>query len=590
MVTSFLALFHRYSYILKPISGGSWFSANDSWQLTDTEILKAIACAHPRYFIGARAGRATRYAVLDIDSGSKYHNQKSLGLIRRALSDGGITKSALFRSSYSDGWHLYMFFDEPVSSKDLRNQLVQLLKLKGFVLAKGILEIFPHPGENSDGQGLRLPLQPGFAWLNPTTLEVEYDRAELSPTKALTYFLDDLEHTSHSRHDFHRLKAYVEKLSQTRSASIESAKTMQSGGGVVVPFRRKAEREQSDPDDAAIVASIFGTLPPGINASSWLKGRNYAMAGLGGPSQRADAIFCLSHYLFYGDPEFDRPALGYGYEQQRTWVMEQLLNDKHNGQSKDISEGRQDALAQVTRAANWVPPHKRGQELEPYQSNVPVSWVRNRVNLKLDARKRIEKAVAQFTTNGTAFSLRDLKEASGCSTDTLYKHKDLWAAAQKQLRDRLATDPGEYNAGVGAAPQESQPPAPSNTEICAPGRLAARRIVFEIKARAEREAKAREREMAQKREDSTSQWRQRIIEWLPRDLATCQTKELVTVLVFYRSMLMRSPDEEQQQWLVSRIDTIKGALASRPLEVLTNEAPQDGNQAKFSSGGLGQLS
>jgi len=527
---------------------------------------------HPKYLLGARAGRATRYAVLDIDSGSKYHNQKSLELILRTLGDAGISKSALYRSSYSDGWHLYIYFDEPVSSKDLRNQLVQLLKLKGFLLAKGTLEIFPHPGENSDGQGLRLPLQPGFAWLNPVTLEVEHDRAELSPTKALTYFLDDLEHAAHSRHDFHRLKAYVEKLGERHNASVVSAKSMPSPGAVVVPFRRKTEQTQGGPDDAAIVASVFGSVPPGINSTSWLKGRNYAMSGLNGPSQRADAIFCLSHYLFYGDPEFDRPALGYGYEQQRTWVIEQLLSDKHNDQSKDLSEGRQDALAQVTRAANWVPPHKRGQELQPYQSRVPVSWVRNRANLKMDARKRIEKAVSEFTINKTAFSLRDLKDASGCSTDTIYKHKDLWAAAKSVLRDRLATDPGEYNAGVGAAPQESQPPSPSIPKICAPGRLAARRIVFEIKVRAEREAKAKEREAVKKQEYSTLQWQQEVIERLPPDLTVCDSRQLVSILAFYRSMLLHCPGELEQEWLVSWIDRIKGVLAGRPIRVLQSDA------------------
>jgi len=57
-VAQFLELFHRYGYIYKPLSGGSWYSADDKWKLPDAEILKAIACAHPKFFIGCRAGKS----------------------------------------------------------------------------------------------------------------------------------------------------------------------------------------------------------------------------------------------------------------------------------------------------------------------------------------------------------------------------------------------------------------------------------------------------------------------------------------------------------------------------------------------------
>ena len=118
LVAEFLALFHRYSYILKPLDGGPWFSANESWALTDTEILKAIALAHPKYLIGTRAGRASRFAVLDIDAGSRYHNRESIDQIRRTLSDAGLSHTVIYQSSNSGGWHLYIFFNEPISSKD----------------------------------------------------------------------------------------------------------------------------------------------------------------------------------------------------------------------------------------------------------------------------------------------------------------------------------------------------------------------------------------------------------------------------------------------------------------------------------------
>ena len=249
--------------------GGSWFSANDKWALTDAEILKAVACMHPRYCLGTRAARASRYAVLDIDWDSRYHNKESFDLIVETLREAGIAKCVPFRSSYSDGWHLYIFFEETISSKDLQNQLTALLKNKGFVISKGTLEIFPNPGATTDGQGLRIPLQTGFAWLDPTNMEVEIDRDELSPTKALTYFMDELENSANSKHDFHQLKAHVERLKNSQHQSLPNNELTISNN--VVPFRRTND-ESPEPDDADLIRSVFGTLLPGINPTSWLTG------------------------------------------------------------------------------------------------------------------------------------------------------------------------------------------------------------------------------------------------------------------------------------------------------------------------------
>jgi hypothetical protein len=67
-ISQFLDLFHRYGYIYKPLTGGAWASSNEKWKLSDSEILKAIACVHPKFYLGTRSGRSSRFAVLDIDS------------------------------------------------------------------------------------------------------------------------------------------------------------------------------------------------------------------------------------------------------------------------------------------------------------------------------------------------------------------------------------------------------------------------------------------------------------------------------------------------------------------------------------------
>jgi hypothetical protein len=361
----FLALFHRYGWIYKPLGGGEWISANETWALTDSEILKAVACVHPKYFLGARVGKATRFAVLDIDAGSKYHNTKQLGQIVETLAQAGINETSLYRSSRSGGWHLYLFFDEPISSRDLRAQLVQLLRLSGFDVAGGTLEVFPAPGDGSRansslGNGLRLPLQPGFAWLNSDGT-VHEERDYLSPAEALWQFVRDVE-CGNSRHDFHQMKAYVARLIESQEQITAQVSQINRREGVVVPLRRPSGVE-TDEHAFNIAFEVFQRVPPGMNVTSWMKGREYAQVGLTGKSQRAEATFCLSHYLFYGDPERGLLPLGYGYEKERKWAIDKILQDRHNGYSKDLNLGRSDAVAQIGRAASWLPKDRRGKRL-----------------------------------------------------------------------------------------------------------------------------------------------------------------------------------------------------------------------------------
>lgn len=578
LVAEFLALFHRYSYILKPLEGGPWFSANETWALTDTEILKAIALVHPKYIIGTRAGRATRFALLDIDAGSKYHNKESIDNIRQILSNAGIAQTVVYRSSHSDGWHLYIFFDEPVSSKDLRKQLIQLLQLKGITIAKGTLEVFPHPGQGSQGQGLRLPLQPGFGWLDQKDLELEYDRLEFSATKALTYFMDEVHCSANSRHAFHRMKRYVEDLMANRE-SIKSQyqeKLPSKQPGVVVPFKKSIKTVTAHSDNAAAeVEMVFGTTPPGMLPDIWSRGREFAADGLTGPSQRADAIFCLNHYLFYGDPEQGKPALGYGYADERAWAVEQILQDKHNGQSKDITRGTSDALAQITRAANWIPPHKRGEEVTRYESKVPIAYIRHNANQAADACKRIQKALDEFTEANQPFSIRDLKEKSGCWEKTLYNHQDLWRPVQERLRaNHFAGVAPEYNAGEGAGPQETCPPAQPSTKIAPPGLLAARQIAYEISRRAQKEKEKQQKAAARRSNASESEWVDRVASLTsekPSEVPIERLKSLVIVLIHYLSI---SPCEESARSLQMYIQDVKKELSLRHLGV--TEKPESG--------------
>ncbi len=54
------------------------------------------------------------------------------------------------------------------------------------------------------------------------------------------------------------------------------------------------------------------------------------MSGSFSQSRQAEAVFTLGHYLFYGDPSQNIHALGFGYELEREWVIENILVDEKN--------------------------------------------------------------------------------------------------------------------------------------------------------------------------------------------------------------------------------------------------------------------
>lgn len=568
-IDEFLSLFHRYGYIYKPISGGSWLSANEQWKLTDSEILKATACAHPKYIIGARSGKLSRFAVLDIDAKSQYHTQQSIEQLRKVLSGAGITETVVYRSSHTDGWHLYIFFAEPILSSDLRDQLVALLRLNGFKLAKGTLEVFPSPGEGSVGQGLRLPLQPGWAWLDQRTLDVDYYREEVSATKALEWFLEQLNECSNSYTQFRILKAHVQELSDRKQTVCRRAATEN-----IYPFKPREPRSASE--YGTEVNKIFSVLPPGINADTWWRGRCYYDSGLTGPSQRAEAVFCLGHYLFYGDPSRSLEALGYGYEQDREWLIEEILSTKHNGYSKDINRGRAESHAHIHRATHWVPPHRRDQENTAYKPQVPVAWTRNSANLKAGSRGRIRKALDDLISEGNHFSIRDLIARAKCHHRTLTKHQDVWKQDYDQFHERLSSVACEYNAVVGVGSSETQPPAAAVQKITPPGLLAARRVIYELNMRSERA----KREKAKEQQTSTSQaerdWRDSISSRLPSDFAVAETGVLKVLVTYITWRLAHSPSYEDQLWATDILDSVRVELSSPIRNTLAVES-DDGN-------------
>ncbi len=557
-MSQFLSLFHRYGYIYKPIAGGNWSSANETWKLDDSSILKAISLQNEKYYIGSRAGIKTQYAVFDIDTESKYHSKDELDRLLQTLAQAGLNRSSLYRSSFSGGWHLYIFFDEPIPSKSLYQQLVKLLKLSNFDVAKGTLEVFPHPGYASLGMGLRLPLQSGFAWLDKKTLDVEYEREELSATKALEFFIDCLESDSNSYADYLALKARIAEL-ETIQASVPQLENRNN----IVPIR--AGKPVSSSEQTIFVASIFGHVPLNMDAEVWQRGRLFHLQGLTEHSQRAEAAFCLGHYFFYGDPSRGLPALGYADSASREQLIEEFLTTNHNGFSKDIARGQADATAQITRMANWVPPHRRDGVPETYTVNPPIAWIRGNAKRKANARRRIEDALAALRIRKERFSTVELQKAAGCGRETLYKHSDIWRQEYEDLADGFfASCTDNYNAVDDSnSVLEGLPCSPVLIEETPLGLVAARQVVFELSLLGRKEIHASELLKTESVSKSDQDWRDKVSVLTSDSPLTLSISHLKYRLFVLANLLSVAPYEEDAVSLLPYVQQLRKEFRSR---------------------------
>lgn len=173
---------HRWGFIHRSSSSPHWLTET-AYPLSDADLWEFHQSE--QIFIGVRFGAATRYGMLDVDISSPYHPKQdpsAIGRIESALEAIGIYRSLLVQSSESGGLHLYLPFDQEISTFALASTLKATLERAGFRIAAGTLELFPHPktyrvDRPSSYNGHRLPLQQGSCLLdddfNPISDSIE---------------------------------------------------------------------------------------------------------------------------------------------------------------------------------------------------------------------------------------------------------------------------------------------------------------------------------------------------------------------------------------------------------------------------------
>lgn len=403
----FLSLFSRRdSYICKLPAQEEWRTWRD---LKDYQILAVIDDGGRGLLRGCHWDKHTTYAVLDIDTTSQYYSSEKLSEITSLLQSVGLEVN-LHRSSENGGWHLYIPFNRKQNSKEVFVTLKAWFQKLGFEIKGGQLEIFP------SNQALRLPLQQGFAWLNPDgTLFCA--RKQLSTDQALALFLSGMENKAS---DWAQAKLHID----AQVTAIDNAS--------------RAAQEQQERLDIDGFSDLFGS---GLIPEMYEKGRKYWHTGLTGRKQRHEAILCIGHYLWYGDESIGLSSYaGDKYDQTRYRMILRWLQMNHNGFCRHINRGKWRAIEnEIKKATAW-----RKRERVPYLQTERAArrlWSCARKTKRMwtmkdfetandrreeEARQKIQAAVKLLSAQTRHIGCRQLMRLTGCSYHTIQKHSDIW--------------------------------------------------------------------------------------------------------------------------------------------------------------------
>ena len=392
----------------------------DRWRkwtgpLEDHQILGVIQDGGRGLLRGCYWAEQTHHAVLDVDAQSKYHNAQELTKLQEKLAAVGLTATP-YRSSESGGWHLYIFLDDWASSDEIENTIKAWLKFQGYEIKSGTLEIFP------SGNALRLPLQPGFAWLDQKG-NVIRTREEITRDEALASFLSDLER---NQRNWSEAKNRIESQLEAAAAA--------AGGSAQAHEEAISERG---------FEKLFNT---GKIQEVWESGRTWFQDGLSERGERHDAVLAIGHYLWYGDEENGVDALPGGrHDAYRERLIEEWLRQKHNGYCRHIDQNKwEEIAAQIKRATAWRRDEKY-KERTPYPLTerlvkrllahfrktgkvwTVTEYEQANIDRMTDARERIKSAILEMEETGELLTIAAVARNAGASRNTVKRHRDLFA-------------------------------------------------------------------------------------------------------------------------------------------------------------------
>jgi hypothetical protein len=383
---------------------------------------------------GARWGKQTRFAVLDIDPGSKYQNVQALTKLVGELATVRLT-ATLYQSSSRGGWHAYLFFEEWQDSKQVEETLKTWLRANGYEIRNGTLELYP------SGRGLRLPLQAGFAWLNKRC-QIQKRREGLTTHEAISQFLNDLETRGSNWAEAKSLMdTQLDTLERLNFANAQAHEKRVSGDGFEGLFEYRLIAEKYD------------------------EGREFWLNGLTQKGQRHDAILAIEHYFWHGDQSAGVPALpGTANDEARYRLILGWLQKKHHGFCNHINRGDWHKVeTQIRRAVKWRRDYSV-VERTPYQltdcsidrlielsRSTGRTWTmddfkKGNDGRELQARQKISEAVQLLLQENRKVTIRQIIRWTGCSYHTIKRHLDIWCEYAPSVISSVAGDKNSFLA------------------------------------------------------------------------------------------------------------------------------------------------
>ncbi|MGH2507412.1 MAG: hypothetical protein ACRDHZ_08435, partial [Ktedonobacteraceae bacterium] len=314
------------------------------------------------------------------------------------------------------------------NSAEVQDTLKAWLIANGYMIRNGVLEIFP------SGNGLRFPLQSGFAWLAADG-QISERREDLTTEQARSKFLNDVRENTNDWTNARKLiHSQLEAIDRTRrgDALAHEDRVSTTGFEPLFGYRLIPEKYQD--------------------------GRKYWQTGLTAAGQRHDAILAVEHYLWHGDESADVPALpGTANDRVRFELIRVWLQQKHNGHCNHIRRGNWYKVeAQIKRAVVWrrstgsVPRQPYADTERAIDRLIGLYKATGRVWTMEDFRKgnegrretartKIKQAYDLLTSQGRRVTLRQLMRLSGCNHHTVRRHCDIWQTSNRSIQS-VASD------------------------------------------------------------------------------------------------------------------------------------------------------
>jgi hypothetical protein len=438
-------LFHvGFNYITAAnLPKPSW-KTNRKHKLTRGEWVKLYT--DELTLLGVSFDKITKYCLLDIDRGSKYHPYNDLKAFKKvcqSLEKVGLLSYDIIRSSESEGIHVYFHLPRAVNTFRLAALIHVTLINAGIDIRDGQLECFPNPKEYGDKEHPtyfkphRLPLQPNAGgMLLDQNGEILLTAENLTHESMLAGFLRRAEITAANQD--------IELLERKLNWAYDKYKT-EIGKYQYHHQKNYSQAAQEWKENLELTLEIGWTAQHQTNT-------------------------LLPSYIQYGIV-----FLGLKGEALVNWMYEQITTTRgyreycrHQHEIKKIitnwvnNTERQDYYLEYCSF-----PARSG--LSPYKVVKHIKSLRNEHNEKLSERtkQRITKAVAALTEIPTKIGDRVIaiiaksKElfGQGISRNTLYKseYKPIWDLTENDFIDSESTKnptPPPYTIQPITLPQE----------------------------------------------------------------------------------------------------------------------------------------